>query len=418
MRRCILSLCGLICVACVLLTLPASFADQDGLALLKQTGQRYTAAKTYEIKRVEETVTTTPLSRDWEKTITTAIQGTGNRFRFETQTPSGSSVRVSDGKTETVYHPEDHQYTQHPASADGPSVGKGMIVGADLVEFHAIKEIGTLAGLADEYTAAQLLPDATITLDGHPVDCYVVELSEKDLKKAPKAGTSIEKTVWIDKATMAIRQIVTKEHAPNLLSPHVFQDIDTTDQYVVAQLDAQPQESEFAFNPPQDSALVEKFRNPFSIGEDISGQAAPAVTFKGSDGKEVSLAALKGKPVLVDFWATWCLPCVASMPQMADLYKETKDKGLVFLGVDEDKDAKTAADYLTQKHETFPNFHDSGEIGKALKEVGLPYTVLVDAQGKIVFSKTGYSDDSLSELRAAIAKLGPEFASVSKSASK
>lgn len=416
MHRWVLSLFGLVCVVCIFLALPASFADQDGLALLKQAGQRYTAAKTYEIKRVEETVTTTPLSRDWEKTITTAVQGTGNRFRFETQTPSGSSVRVSDGKTETVYHPEDHQYTQHPVSADGPSVGKGAIFGVDLEEFHAIKEPGALAGLADEYTAAQLLPDATITLDGHPVACYVVEVNEKDLKKAPKPGTSFEKTVWIDKATMAIRQIVTKEHAPNLLSPHVFQDVETTDQYLVAELDTQPAESEFAFNPPQDAAMVEKFRNPFSIGEDISGGAAPAVTFKGADGKEISLAALKGKPVLVDFWATWCLPCMASMPQMADLYQETKDKGLVFLGVDEDKDAKTAADYLAQKHETFPNFHDSGEIGKALKEVGLPYTVLVDARGKIVFSKTGYSDDSLSELRAAIAKLGPEFSSVSKGA--
>lgn len=418
MRKCVLDLFAVTCVVCILLALPVSFADQDGLALLKQAGQRYAAAKTYEIKSVEETVTTTPLSRDWEKTITTAVQGTGNRFRFEAQTPSGSSVRVSDGKTETVYHPEDHQYTQHPVSADGPSVGKGAIFGVDLVEFHTIKETGTLAELADEYTAAELLPDTTITLDGHPVACYVVKLNDKDLKKTPKAGRTVEETVWIDKATMAIRQTITKEHMPNLLSPHVFQDVETTDQYLVADLGAEPHDSEFAFNPPQDAALVEKFRDPFSIGEDISGQAAPSVTFKSSDGKEISLASFKGKPVLIDFWATWCLPCVASMPQMADLYQETKDKGLVFMGVDEDKDAKTAADYLAQKHETFPNFHDSGEIGKALKEAGLPYTVLIDAQGKIVFSKTGYSDDSLSELRAAIAKLGPEFSSVSKAASK
>ena len=414
MHRYVLSLFSLICVVCVLLAMPASFADQDGLALLKQAGQRYAAAKTYEIKSVEETVTTTPLSREWQKTITTAIQGTGNRFRFETQSSSGSSVRVSDGKTEAVYHPEDQQYTQNPASADGPSVGKEAIFGVDLVEFHTIKETKTLADMADDYTAAEVLPDATITIDGQPVNCYVVKVSEKELKKAPKPGTTMEKTVWIDKATMAIRQIVTKEHAPNLLSPHVFQDIETNDQYLVANLGGQPGEAEFAFTPPQDAAKVEKFRSPFSIGEDISGATAPAVTFKGADGKEISLAALKGKPVLIDFWATWCLPCMAAMPQMADLYQETKDKGLVFLGVDEDKDAKTATDYLAQKHETFPNFHDSGDIGKALKEMGLPYTVLVDAQGKVVFSKTGYSDDSLSELRAAIAKLGPEFASVSK----
>ncbi len=417
MRKFGLALCSSICLSCALLALPISFAEHDGLALLKRACQRYEAAKTYEIRTIEESTTTTPLSREWQKTITTAIQGTGNRFRFETQSSSGSSIRVSDGKTETVYHPEDHQYTQHRVSPSGPSVSQA-IFGVDLVEFHAIKETNALAGLADEYTAAQLLPDAAITLDGETVECYVVKVSDKDLKKSPRPGTTMEKTVWIDKSTMAIRQIITEEHMPNPFSPHVFQDVETTDRYPVALLDSQLKEAEFVFNPPQDAAMVEKFRNPFSLGTDLSGQAAPSFTFKSSDGKEISLAGLKGKPVLIDFWATWCLPCVASMPQMADLYQQTKDKGLVFLGVDEDKDAKTAANYLAQKHEAFPNFHDSGEIGKAFKQAGLPYTVLIDAQGKVVFSKTGYSDGSLSELRAAIAKLGPEFSSVSKTASK
>jgi thiol-disulfide isomerase/thioredoxin len=406
-----------ILLSCVLLPLPISFADVDGLALLKQAAERYAATKTYEIKTVEETTTSTLLSRDWQKTITTAIQGTGNRFRFETQSSSGSSIRVSDGKTETIYHPEDHEYTQHAVSASGPSVSQAVF-GVDLVEFHAIQTAKSLAELADEYTAAQLLPDAAIALDGRPVECYVVKVTGEDLKKAPKQGTTVEKTVWIDKSTMVIRQIITKEHMPNPFSPHVFQDVETIDQYPVGILNAQPEATEFVFDPPQDSVMVEKFRSPFSLGTDLSGQAAPPVTFKSSDGKEISLGVLKGKPVLIDFWATWCLPCMASMPQMAALYQETKDKGLVFMAVDEDKDAKTAADYMSEKHEPFPNFHDSGEIGKALKQVGLPYTVLIDAQGKIVFSKTGYSDDSPSELRAAIAKLGPEFSSVSKIASK
>jgi thiol-disulfide isomerase/thioredoxin len=105
---------------------------------------------------------------------------------------------------------------------------------------------------------------------------------------------------------------------------------------------------------------------------------------------------------------------VASMPQMAQIYQQTKANGLVFLGVDEDHDAKTAADFLAKRQESWPNFHDSGDIGKAFKEDGLPYTVLIDQQGKIVFCKTGYSNDSLSDLRAAIAKLGPEFSSVTQ----
>ena len=392
-----------------------SSATPDGLTLLKDAGLRYAAAKTYRIETVEEINTTTTLSREWQKSLTTAIQGPDNRFRYEVHSADGNHIRVSDGKTEWIYHIDENAYTQHPVSPDGPSVAHALML-ADLMEFHAIKIRETFAAFAYDYRSAQLLPDETLTLNGHTVPCYVVKLSSGDLKKAPKPGISYEKTVWIDKDDMAIRQIVTHQRSPKMLSPGIIENIETTDQYPVADLDAKLPDSLFTFTPPQTAALVEKFSSPFSFGsQDITGKPAPSVTFKSPDGKEISLASLHGKPVLVDFWATWCLPCVASMPQMADLYQQTKDKGLVFLSVDEDKDAKTAADFLATKHDPWPNFHDSGDIGKAFDKTGLPYTVLIDGQGKIVFSKIGYSDDSLSDLRAAIAKLGPEFSAVVKS---
>jgi thiol-disulfide isomerase/thioredoxin/outer membrane lipoprotein-sorting protein len=389
--------------------------NADALTLLKQAAQRYADAKTYRIEAIEESNTTTELSREWQESLTTAIQGPGNRFRYEVRSADGSSIRISDGKTEWIYHIEDNAYIQHPVSAEGPAVAHALMP-ADLVEFHAIKLRETLAGFAGDFQSAQLLADETLTLNGRQVSCYVVKVRNQDLAKASKSGVSYEKTVWIDKDNTLIRKIVTHERSLRMMSPSISQDIDTTELYPVVELNVQIPDDVFTFAPPQTASLLEKFRDPFNFGgEDLTGKPAPSLTFKSTDGKEISLASLRGKPVLVDFWATWCLPCVASMPQMAQIYQQTKANGLVFLGVDEDHDAKTAADFLAKRQESWPNFHDSGDIAKAFKESGLPYTVLIDQQGKIVFCKTGYSNDSLSDLRAAIAKLGPEFSSVTQS---
>jgi thiol-disulfide isomerase/thioredoxin len=397
-------------VLCLVHGSPAYAATDDGLALLKRAGQNYAQAKTYHIEVVQETNTTTELSREWQKSFSTAIQGTGNRFRYEVRAANADSVRVSDGKTELVYHAADKAYTQQPALPDGPSVPKNIMFG-DLEEHHTITLLKTLAKVADAYQSADRLPDETLTFNGTKVVCAVVKVGIHDLKKAPSPGEAFEETYWIDKEKNVIRKTVSHSHGAGMMSPGFLADNDTTELYPVAELDTEIAESVFTYVPPQTAKLVEKFHDPFG-GDDLTGQPAPAFTFKAPDNKEISLASLRGKPVIVEFWATWCLPCIASMPQMAELYQQTKDKGLVLISVDEDEDAKSAADFLAKKNNPWPNFHDSGDIKKAFSQSALPYTLLIDPQGKIVFSKIGSSDDSLSDLRAAIAALGPEFSSV------
>jgi outer membrane lipoprotein-sorting protein len=282
--------------------------NTDALTLLNQAAQRYADAKTYRIEAIEESNTTTELSREWQKSLTTAIQGPGNRFRYEVRSADGSSIRISDGKTEWIYHIEDNAYIQHPVSDEGPAVAPA-IMPADLVEFHALKLRETLAGFADGYQSAQLLSDETLTLNGRQVPCYVVKVRNQDVAKAAKSGASYEKTVWIDKQNTLIRKIVTHQRSLRMMSPSISQDIDTTELYPVVELNVQIPDDVFTFAPPQTASLVEKFRDPFnSGGEDLTGKPAPSLTFKSTDGKEISLASLRGKPILVDFWTTWCLP--------------------------------------------------------------------------------------------------------------
>ena len=79
------------------------------------------------------------------------------------------------------------------------------------------------------------------------------------------------------------------------------------------------------------------------------------------------------------------------------------------LSVDEDEDAKTAADFLAKNHYSWPNTHDDGKIGDAFKKTGIPLTVLIDGQGKIAFYKAREDDIAL---RNALAGLGAEYASL------
>jgi thiol-disulfide isomerase/thioredoxin len=413
-RKTIKAILAIFIVSCFAQILPASATIDDPLSLLKQATQRYAKAKAYRLEAITETSSTAELSREWQKSFTVAAEEPGNRFRYEVRSADADSIRISDGKTEWIYHVAEKVYTQHPASADGPTISQNVMF-ADMEESHVMKLRKELAKEADVFQSAQSLPDETLTFNGLKVPCSVIKVGTHDLKSSTEAGRVYEKTFWIDKSTGAFRKIVTHNHGPKMMAPSFTEDTDTTELFPLVELDTKIPDGVFIFAPPETAKLVEKFKDPFA-GEDLTGQPAPEFTFKSEDNKETSLASLRGKPVILEFWATWCLPCVASMPEMAELYQQTKDRGMVLISVDEDEDAKAAADFLVKKKSAWPNFHDSGDIKKAFSQTALPYTLLIDAQGKIVFSRIGQSNDSLAELRAAIAKLGPEFASVAQPA--
>lgn len=142
---------------------------------------------------------------------------------------------------------------------------------------------------------------------------------------------------------------------------------------------------------------------------DMTGQEAPDVQLVAADGKSVPLSSYRGKPVLLDFWATWCKPCIESLPKLAQLAKEAAPKGIVLLSVDENQEEKRATDFLGVHNYSWPNTHDDGSIHEAFNRVGLPLLVLIDAQGKVVYYKGGEDDYGP---RAAIAALGPQYESL------
>jgi thiol-disulfide isomerase/thioredoxin len=132
------------------------------------------------------------------------------------------------------------------------------------------------------------------------------------------------------------------------------------------------------------------------------GEPLPATSVKNSAGKKVSLLSFLGKPLLLDFWVTWCAPCRESLPTLEKLYSEYKDKGLVLLSLDEDQDSQKAADFWAENKMPWPNYHLDKVARNKFAGHGVPYLVLVDASGNVVFSQDGLDEK---ELRAALGSL-------------
>ena len=117
------------------------------------------------------------------------------------------------------------------------------------------------------------------------------------------------------------------------------------------------------------------------------GNTAPDFSLETLDGKKVRLADLRGKPVLINFWATWCPPCRNEMPEIQAAYEKYTDKGLVVLAVDftvQDKltDVKS---YIQELKLTFPILlDDTGDVSAGLYGmIGLPTSFFIDPDGTL-----------------------------------
>ncbi len=121
----------------------------------------------------------------------------------------------------------------------------------------------------------------------------------------------------------------------------------------------------------------------------------PNVTFKDLDGNELSLASLKGKVVVVNFWATWCEPCQVEIPEMIEFQQKYADRGFTLLGVAMDDEGKSVVAPFVQKTQfdvdgkkmnmNYPIVLGNDDLASKFGGIiGLPTTVVISRDGKVV----------------------------------
>ena len=113
------------------------------------------------------------------------------------------------------------------------------------------------------------------------------------------------------------------------------------------------------------------------------------VAWTDLEGREWTQAELEGRVVLLDFWATWCAPCLAELPQLKDLYRRYEDRGFVLLGIALDTiDRRRLRSFLHRQGVGWPQVHEargtSGDAARAFDVEAVPSTVLVDRSGRVV----------------------------------
>lgn len=394
----------------------------DPMALFQAVAKNYgSAADTFRLESITDFEISNDLSHQWSRTYHTAIKGPGSRYRIEVRAGFGSLTQVSDGSDEWIYQVESNSYVKRPLPPDWPSFPKAM----DMA-FHELSQAwNQRTFLEDEalgYTRATMLPEQVLVIDGHRYPCYVVRASSDDSIAGHDKEHRADLTYWIDKQTLVFRKIRRISDTSMMVSRnlHLPSHTETTETYPVVEIDAGTTTEMFRFTPPLDAKQVATLEPDFG-GKPPSihpkaqmvGQMAPDVAFTSQDGKKVELSSFRGKPALIDFWATWCGPCLLSMPALNRIYAETKDKGLQVISFDQSTAADDAATYLKRHHYEWTNYHDEGKaVYRALKGDGIPLAVLIDSHGKIVYYNFGSNE---MELRKVIAGLGPEFASIALS---
>ncbi len=127
------------------------------------------------------------------------------------------------------------------------------------------------------------------------------------------------------------------------------------------------------------------------------GKDAPDFTLDmvaNAETPKVTLAQLKGKPVLLDFWATWCGPCQAEAPILDKVAQRFKDKGLVVVGVNTSDEPGRAAPWAKAHNISFPIAYDANVVALKYGVENLPTLVLLSKEGKVLAVRTGVTSDA------------------------
>ena len=129
---------------------------------------------------------------------------------------------------------------------------------------------------------------------------------------------------------------------------------------------------------------------------------APDFTVYTEAGEEVRLSDLRGKPVIVNFWATWCGYCVLEMPLFQEVFEERGDE-IEFMLIDCNDNAsetvEAGAEYIAGEGYTFPVYYDTSQEAQYLYSIrSLPTTLFIDAEGNIVGSHIGMLTEELFEI--------------------
>jgi len=126
-----------------------------------------------------------------------------------------------------------------------------------------------------------------------------------------------------------------------------------------------------------------------SIDESTTSTADYNFLLVDQEGNKESFTAFKGKVVFVNFWATWCPPCIAEMPDINQLYAEMHGDDIAFVLISLDDDFQKAKEFVRKKEFDFPIYQLASPLPKVYESSAIPTTYVISPKGEIVVNRSG-----------------------------
>jgi thiol-disulfide isomerase/thioredoxin len=306
------------------------------------------------------------------------VRGTG--FRHEM---ADDLIAVGNTKLVYLYHVRGRSYSQADATAALP----------EDVEDVLREQNYSLAMLFSGDIGAELGRSGTSidrgadqTIDGAK---YVTLSISGDVPMTLSFDT---RSHLLRKATADYRKALEKRGASNVAAAQIVTD------YTEIKPGAIVDAGAFAWTPPEGA------RDMASIGAldqggaatELAGKAAPDLSLKGLDGQTFKLSEHKGSVVVLDFWATWCGPCRAALPQLDQIYQQKHGDGLQVFAVDQGETETVVKAFVNETKLGIPVILDpDGAGGAKYKVEGIPQTVVIGKNGVVKKVFVGFDEDGV-----------------------
>jgi len=379
---------------------PAGDPAAQASTLLDQVATRYLGFTSYDIEGTSHMILAMAGQTQQVDVPFRLAAAKPARLRNELMNPMMPYVTMSDGAKTWVWLPASRQYTEKDAAplstagANSGDIGSAMAMGTPIQRYLSAR-----SGLVD----ARVTGTETIEAGGAQVPCTVV-VAQYATPDSVRVKLS-PNTFWIDPARGLVLRDSLQVQMPGPDGSPVTMATVTT--FRRLDVDHTLPDTLFRFIPPADAKQVASFNMP-----GMQEQASPLVGKPASDfqlrdlsGTKRSLASLKGKVVLLDFWATWCGPCRRELPTIAKLHKELGPKGLAVVCVNVGEPLATVSAFLKKNGYTMPVWLDAAsEVSQAYSASSIPTLVVIDKAGNVASYNVGVHEEA--DLRQWIAKAG------------